>query len=162
MPSTRESLRQLFPSIGSAPEPASSSSAIIRPRPRSSSYKILEGSSGSQQWNRVPPGPASISTFGYDSSKNYKCRGKGRSKKADSRQCQREKETVSYKDVFFLNDPDCSKVPQRNDGQFYYNNGLVGSAVAFSSYMREIDIRHAISCAIPRFQNTASRDFCVC
>ena len=151
--STRNNLRQLFPSIRSAPdEPSSSNSAIVRPRPRSSSS---ETPARSHHWNRVPPGPSSIPT--YDSSKKYKCRSKSRSKKADSR--QREKETVSYKDVFFLNDPDCSKVPQRNDRQFYYSNGLVGSAVAFSSYMREIDIRRAISSAIPRFQNTLSPDF---
>ncbi len=81
-PTTRDSLRQLFPSI--RPEPASSSAsspAIIRPRPRPSS------STETQHWNRVPQGPSSISNlpsahergFDYDSKTNYKGRGKGKS-----------------------------------------------------------------------------------
>ena len=48
-----------------------------------------------------------------------------------------EKETLAYKDVFFLNDPKMSKVPRRHDRQHFYDCGLVGSAVTFTSSMEE-------------------------
>eukprot|EP00794_Sanderia_malayensis_P012425 gene12425-13710_t len=62
-----------------------------------------------------------------------------------------EKETMAYKDVFFINDPRMSKVPRRHDRQHYYDVGLIGSDVAFRSTMVEHEIRKAIADSIPHF-----------
>ena len=71
--------------------------------------------------------------------------------KGRKRKHAEEKET--YKDVFFLNDPKMSTVPRRQDREFFYDCGLVASAVLFSSSMEEWEIRKAIEEAIPRFKN---------
>ena len=83
---------------------------------------------------------------------NFKRNGTGNRSRSRKKSRVEEKETMSYKDVFFMNDPKISKVPRRQDRQHFYDHGLVGSAVAFTSSMQEGDIRGAISASIPHLK----------
>ncbi len=122
-PNNEEALRRLYPSLG--------------PVAPTQGLSALPSTSRNTSQNR--PGAAFNASVKYTG----KCR---------KRKHAQEKETMSYKDVFFINDPRISKVPRRQDRQHFYDCGLVGSAVSFTSSMQEHDIREAIYNAIPRFK----------
>eukprot|EP00794_Sanderia_malayensis_P011469 gene11469-12665_t len=126
-------LRRLYPSLGSIAPSASS-------RPQCTPASYLPS---------LPSLPLPSSARARNQSRNpFNRAEKGRKRK----RVVEEKETMAYKDVFFINDPRMSKVPRRQDRQHYYDVGLVGSVVAFRSTMVEHEIRKAIADSIPRFK----------
>ena len=53
---------------------------------------------------------------------------------------QSQSETVTLKDVFFIDDPKCEKVPRSCEREYYYNEELVACAVQFRASMSPCEI----------------------
>ena len=63
---------------------------------------------------------------------------------------QSQSEAITLKDIFFIDDPKCEKVPRRAEQEFYYEEELIACAVQLKQSMTPEQVKEKIGKSFER------------